>query len=910
MDTAVAGLVGREEELALARAVRTEGAGGVVVFRGAAGIGKTTAWEAAVAEAAADGLRILEARPVEAERSLGFSALADLLEPVADEALPELPRPQRRALEAALLRRDDASSPPDVRTLGAALVGSLRVAGADHAVMVAVDDFQWADPASRSVIGFALRRLSHVPAAAMLAIRPSGARDRLPEFDRASTVRVIELEGLSLGAMRRLLKERLGVDLSRVVLRRVHDASGGNPLYALEIVRALAEHDFDLSAAEELPLPRGLEPLLHERLASLPPQSRLALAAAAMLAAPRADLVEGEGDLQPALDAGVVRIDGELVRFSHPLLASTAVAALTPKRRRNLHGRLASVVEDLEQQARHLALAHPGKAEPVSRRLELAAHRAFARGAPAAAGELLLLAIERAADESRLPKLRLAACRAFTNAGDARAAREIAEESVSELPPGADRAKVLTMLSKLTRDDLPVAVELARQAFAEAAGDPSNEAEAAAVWSRLSGLSGDLPTARDLARLALARADVVPEETQVAVISTVAMIELWATGRADPGLLARGVALEERGGRLVDGPPVRTVAATQLFLEQRHTEARRLLEELNADLEALGDERGLIEGLNHLAMVETAAGRPSVAAVHAARAAEMRDQSGSAQGRFLLAFFAAFAAAHLGQVDKARDLGEKGLAASAAAGDAGATIQHRAALGFLELSLGDAAAAVEVLRPAAELIAAECPGLHPAHVPVLPNLVEASVQVGRLEDAKTFLERLEERARALDSPWVRSQAARGRGLVAAAEGDLAKALARLEEAHIEQERLEGPFELGRTLLATGSVLRRSRRWRAARESLTAALAIFDAVEAPLWAEKARLELSRIGGRKAASGLTPTEERIARLVAEGRSNKEIAGDLFVAVRTVETHLTAVYAKLGVRSRTELVRALSA
>ncbi|HEY2542791.1 MAG TPA: AAA family ATPase, partial [Gaiellaceae bacterium] len=462
MDTALAGLVGREEELALARAVRTEAASSVVVFRGAAGIGKTTVWEAAVAAVVADGLRILEARPVEAERSLGFAALADLLEPIADEALPELPKPQRRAFEAALLRSNDESFPPDVRTLGAALVRSLRVAGAGHGVVVAIDDFQWVDPASRSVIEFALRRLNLVPASALLAVRPAGAEERLSEFARESFVRVIELEGLSLGAVRRLLLERLGVDLSRALLRRVHDVSGGNPLYALEIVRALVEHGLDLGAENELPVPRGLEPLLRERLASLPQQSRVALAAAAMLAEPRADVVETEGELQPAMDAGIVRVEGEIVRFSHPLLASVAVAALTPKRRRDLHGRLASVVDDVEQQARHLALAHPGKAESVSRRLELAADRALARGAPAAAGELLLLAVDRAADENRLSTLRLAACRAFTNAGDARAARKVAEESMSELPPGVDRAKVLVMLSKLTRDDLPVAVELAR----------------------------------------------------------------------------------------------------------------------------------------------------------------------------------------------------------------------------------------------------------------------------------------------------------------------------------------------------------------------------------------------------------------------------------------------------------------
>jgi DNA-binding NarL/FixJ family response regulator len=143
-------------------------------------------------------------------------------------------------------------------------------------------------------------------------------------------------------------------------------------------------------------------------------------------------------------------------------------------------------------------------------------------------------------------------------------------------------------------------------------------------------------------------------------------------------------------------------------------------------------------------------------------------------------------------------------------------------------------------------------------------------------------------------------------LIAAAHGDMPGALACFESALREHARVEAPFERGRTLLARGAVLRRERRWGATRESLTAAVAIFEQVEAPLWIEKARSELARVGGRRSAGGLTPAEKRIAQLVAAGYSNKQIASQLFVTVRTVETHLTKVYSKLDVHSRAGLAR----
>jgi len=419
-----------------------------------------------------------------------------------------------------------------------------------------------------------------------------------------------------------------------------------------------------------------------------------------------------------------------------------------------------------------------------------------------------------------------------------------------------------------------------------------------------------LADAREYAQRALERAQALPDPLLISVIANAATIDIWSTGRADPEVLAKGVAVEMRSGAPPDAAGARMMLATQLFLEQRLDEARRLLEGLIADLEEVGHEYRLQEALNHLAHVETLAGRPALAAQLAARGAEIRKQSGMPQGRDLLAFFAAAPAAYLGRVEEARALAERGVAAAAAAGDVGAMLQSAAVIGFLELSVGAPAAAAEALAPAAKRIERYAPGLDPNHVPVLPNLIEALIALGRFGDARTYLERLEARGRDLDSAWALSQAARARGLIAAAEGGAAIALERFAQALREHDRMEGPFERGRTLLAQGSVFRRARQWRAARQSLTSALMIFEEMEAVLWASKARAELARIGGRRAADGLTPTEGQVASLATAGRSNKEIASELSVTVRTVETHLTSVYAKLGVRSRTELAARLSA
>ena len=239
--------------------------------------------------------------------------------------------------------------------------------------------------------------------------------------------------------------------------------------------------------------------------------------------------------------------------------------------------------------------------------------------------------------------------------------------------------------------------------------------------------------------------------------------------------------------------------------------------------------------------------------------------------------------------------------------DAASDILARHVLGFLELSLGDAEAAggwLADLPARVEAIGAR----EPMMFGVDPDLAEALVLAGDLAAARAVQARLDGLGHELGRPWAIATALRCRGLIAAAEGRHDAAISDQEAALEVLERVGQPFERARTLLALGTAERRAKQRAAARTSLQAALALFAELGAELWAQRARAEITRLGGRRAADRdeLTPTEQRVAELAADGHSNREIAAELFVSERTVEANLTRVYRKLGIRSRTQLAR----
>jgi DNA-binding CsgD family transcriptional regulator len=303
-------------------------------------------------------------------------------------------------------------------------------------------------------------------------------------------------------------------------------------------------------------------------------------------------------------------------------------------------------------------------------------------------------------------------------------------------------------------------------------------------------------------------------------------------------------------------------------------------------------------------------GNWDTAARHAKEAYEIDVESGRVLGQGHMLFPRALVAALRGDVDAARRDAEEGLRRCLRNEDTLDASCNRAVLGFLELSLSNSSAAMERLEPVLAFLE-ELRSPEPCVIPCVPDAIEALVSLGRLDEAEALLERLERQGRTLDRPWATATAGRGRGLLTAARGDLAAARSALEQALVEHRRVPQPFELARTLLVKGEVERRAKQKRAARSALEQALGTFQALGARLWALRARDDLARVGGPVPPSGeLTPTEQRIAQLVGEGRKNREVADALFISVKTVEANLSRIFHKLGVRSRTELSRRIAA
>jgi DNA-binding CsgD family transcriptional regulator len=371
------------------------------------------------------------------------------------------------------------------------------------------------------------------------------------------------------------------------------------------------------------------------------------------------------------------------------------------------------------------------------------------------------------------------------------------------------------------------------------------------------------------------------------------------------------VELIERAVRLEPEPPPEVARPGWIYgllLEWsgEHERARSLLERVLRESQQRGDELELPFCMNHLAKLALRAGDVARAKAIAAEVLEHALQMRLEEEQTYALATVSLVEAHCGNAKAARELTEQGLALAERVGIEPPRFELLAVVGFLDLSLGQAEAAHRVLGPLVQALAAAGFG-EPAVFRVEPDEIEALITLGRLEQARAALDRLVAHARAVPSRWIAAVVARSGGMLEGAHGDMRGAVATLEDAHEKAAALGEPFELARTVLALGSAQRRAKRWADARHSFEEAKRIFERVGARLWVERAQEELARVPGRRPrGSRLTPTERRVAELVAEGRANKEVAAALFVTVKAVEANLSRVYAKLGIRSRTELAQ----
>ena len=917
-------VVGREEEVA-SLGDFIEAAGNqprVLLLEGEAGIGKTTLWRRAVALAAEQDYRVLSCRGSSSEAQFSFVALGDLLGPALDDVLPALPGPQAKALAVALLVDEAVGSEPDQRAVALAFANALRVLAEDRPVAVAIDDVQWLDRPSMFVLEFALRRLRDEAVAFLLTLREDESTPvpfdlhRAVDEDRLSRLRV---GPLSLGALHRLLSDRLDLSLSRPKVRRLRQLSGGNPLFALELGRAVERGAIRLEAAE--PLPGTLAGLVRDRLMLLPHDARTALLAVSALSHPTLELVDRAVDgraakcLEPAFEAHVIELDGDRIRFSHPLLASGVYAEATKDERRALHRRLADLLPDPEEHARHLALAAEGSDEDVATALERAAHGAHERGAFTAAAELSELARRLTpADIAASRHRRTVDAAIFAwEVGEAQRARQLLIEARSTAPAGPKRGEILYWLGSLEEyeGDRRQAVELYREALANIGDDTVLRARCEeGLGSTLFLLRTDLSAAAGHARAAVDFARQASDPAlEIAALSAFALVDAVTGGSEWRQALEHGRELQERTRPVQAAVSATFTLGVVLTWVDEFAEACELLDSLRKRSEERAEESALPWILAQLCWSEFLAGRWDEAERHAQEGIELAAQADQEPQRLFALAVRGLVRAARGDADGGGADAETALALAPEHGVMFATILGACGMSLLELSHERFDAVHELLSPLGARL--EEGGVRePGSVRFLPDEVEALIALGRLDEAAARLDTLERQAVHLHRASALAAAGRCRGLLAAASGDLDDAVAALERALGEHDRVSMPFERARTLLALGLVQRRAKRKRAAREALEQALAIFEQLGARLWAEKARAELGRISGRPAATGeLTETERRIAALAAEGLSNKEIASALFVTPKTVGTQLSRIYRKIGVHSRTELARHMS-
>jgi DNA-binding CsgD family transcriptional regulator len=902
-------LLGRRRELAVVERLldgARNGHGSVIVVHGDPGVGKT----ALLDEAAAAGpdFRVIRTVGVEGEEELDYASLEQLCSPIL-ELGEGLPAPQREALDVAFGR--SAGQPPSPFLVGLAVLSLVSDAAEQQPLLCVVDDAQWLDGASARALTFAARRLFAERIVLAFATRDvAGTLAHLPQ---------LRVEPLGRRDARTLLESVLAARLDEPVLERIVAETGGNPLAILELPHGLTPAQlaggFGLPAA--LPLSAGIEQSFRRRLARLPGDARrlLLLAAAEPLGDPALLWRSAREMGIPATAADAVESDGlwtldGAVTFRHPLVRSAVYGAAEPGERRQAHRALADATDptlDPDRRAWHRAQAAAAPDEDVAAELERSAGRAQARGGLAAVAAFLERAAALTPEPAQRAQRVLAAAGAKRDAGDLEAALRLVAGVDPGVAGGLGRARADLLRARIAVEQgrgsdagrlfLDAASrlealdpELARETYLEALGG---------AMANDVGVAGGA-----LAVSAAARAappGPVPPRTVDVVLDafTIRLLDGYAAAaptlaRALDRVLATDVADEDAGRWLsLSGGRDGNVLALETWDDQAfHALAAR-------QVEAARDTGALVHlqfALSFLARSHMLAGELGAAGVVLDEANVIAEATGNPALTNAPMILAAWRG----------DAGQASALIDASSDEAAARrwTSTNYAKAVLANGLGRHDVAVEAVREAFQ------PDPIGYGTLLVPELAEAASRTGEralLEDALAWLS---ERTRVVSSAWAGGIDARVRALLS--EGDLADDLYRQSIVHLSGTRLR--LELARTQLLYGEWLRRERRRLDARAQLRTALDAFTGIGAEAFAGRAERELQATGGRARKrtvdrrDQLTPQETQVARLAAEGRTNREIAAQLFISPSTVEYHLRKAFRKLEVRSRTQLANRL--
>ncbi|MDA0565631.1 AAA family ATPase [Streptomonospora sp. S1-112] len=856
---------------------------------------------------------VLRAQGTEPESGMAYAGLQRLLLPVLDR-VADLAAPHNHVIGHALETGRVAES--DRFALSIGLLRLLGLLGHAAPLLAVVDDAHLMDAPSLDALAFAARRLGTDSVAMVFAARDDQPKPVVPGIP------AIHLAPLPDSAVSEVLGDAAPGGLAAGVRGTLAAASHGNPAAARAFAAALSREQLAglRPLPRTLPLPADLRRAYEPRLEALPEPTRHLLLLAAtdpecdadllVRAASRPDVTVG--DLAPAEDAGVVRVDGSRVVFADPLLRESVYQAAPVVRRRAAHARLARVLDphrDPSRYARHRAAAAQGPDSDLAAELAAAADTAKELSGHSVASA----ALEQAAELTPIPRLR--ACRLSTAAQDAwlagmpdRAAELLEraqpdavtprQEGVLELIRGQIRLRegnaldtadaLLATAERLIPHDRELAVRALMRAAdaASFAGDPVRHAAAARRLAPLA-RDNDPPVMRlafafmEGAALSFAgeyaaavgplrRATDIAEEIDSPVELIWASIAGLRLGDAPlvHSLATRAVAVARRRGALAVVPQALEFLVYSEFWSGRFPS-------------------GIGNCMTGLRLARETA-QPNCATHHLAALSLLAAIQGDVE------------TCHA----RARAVAERasenslGLPASLSSW----------ALALLDLAQGDAAGAYSRLRS----LTHAGPGYgHPTmRLLTAPVFVEACVRTGRTERAAAALAPYESWAAATGSLSALAVAMRCRGLLAPPE-EAERCFA--EAVQLHRACGDDDVERARTALLYGTVLRRNRLPGRAREHLREALETFEWIGARLWVEQARAELRAIGDPESAGeparaghGLTTQQHQIALLVAEGATNREVAAHMFISPRTVEHHLRGIFRKLNIRSRVDLAR----
>ncbi|MFI9360372.1 ATP-binding protein [Kitasatospora sp. NPDC053057] len=933
-------LYGREHEQAavdglLAQA--RDGRSGALLLRGEAGIGKTALLDDAVARAG-KAFRVIRAAGVEYEAELPFAGLSLLLAPGLDR-LDVLPGPQRRALEAAFglgdgpavaepaatepaatgpaatgpaatepAATEPAAGPADRLLVGLATLGLLAELAADQPLLCVLDDVQWLDRASLDALLLAARRLQAEGVALLLAARTEGGAPA----ERRLGLPELRVTGLAEADATRVLTERAGPDLPAAVRDRLLAEAAGNPLALTELPVATGPQ---AHTASGLPLTSRLLIAFHGQVTGLPPATQTLLLVAAAEESGELDVVlpaasalgVGAEHLTPAEESGLVTVTPDRrIAFRHPLLRSAILQRAPHHQRLTVHRTIAEALPEGDRRTWHLALAATSPDAALADALERTAVRTGRRGGHGGAA-----AYERAArltpDRDGATRRLVLAAEAATEEGELARAEALADEAAARTDSPLAHALLdqVRATAHFWRGSYPTAYRLlldAALAVDGAAIEPAYAARMLVQAFHAAWYAGEEPVADVLDRLAAL--PLAADDPLAPLARYLPAAVLPALGRPADALPAAREAVDaaRRAGAESPADLVQLCGATLVL--GRDEETVDLGSELVAEARAKG-ALGVMPTLQFfLAEAELFHGRHADAELTATEALALAQDTGQQQWVSQLSALLAYLAALDGRTERCTELATTSLATTGpqTAAPAAGHPWAQWALALLDLGQGRAAGAADRLH-------ALTTGPHRHHVSAtraVPDLVEAAVRLGTQERAAEPYERFARWTAAADRPWAEALRLRCQALLGPDE--LAEPAYRAAlDLHATSHR---SFEHARTALLYGEWLRRTRRRTDARPHLTAALETFDRLAAHPWSARARTELSATGTPAPQApltplnSLTPQELQIARLAAQGLTNRDIAAQLFLSPRTVAHHLYKAYPKLGITSRTAL------